>query len=560
MKMVEKADARPRGWHPSRVRIPRALVALPVTLILGLTLGGPIAVADPPAPPGSKASPAGKDHRAAQAEEALANVEAIIAGHADRSGSHGPSRDYTLALNELIKLKDALTGADKERAIQILARPGQPGDDYIPGALPHVTCGPEICVHYTETGGNAAKGSDGDPATIPTYITQVLNTLEKINTDYVAAGYRTPKRDGGIGGGTNKVDIYIGNIGNQGLYGFCTSDDPHNPTDPDGNPGTNDPDDYSFWAYCALDNDYAKDEFPTNTPIENMRVTAAHEYFHAVQYAYDAFEDGWILESTATWVEDEMFDDVNDNRYYLPNSPLKAPHIPVDTYGDNFHYGTWIWWRYLTEKFPAKTGKLPKLVLDVWKRLDGAPGGPDRYSTQGLSQVLAGRGTTIKKELQQFFGVNRHPRTYYEEGNAYKASPTALTINYSGAQRKGAYSKPRHMSSNTVKLNPNGLSQRDWKLRLSFDAPDTARGGAFVVIVYKSGGGLSTSLVRLNTNGGGSKTVPFSSANIDHVDVLFVNTSTRFKCWQSNTSPYSCLGTPKDDRLRSEFSGKAFRS
>ena len=111
-----------------------------------------------------------------------------------------------------------------------------------------------------------------------------------------------------------------------------------------------------------------------------------------------------------------------------------------------------------------------------------------------------------------------------------------------------------------LKLNPNGLSQRDWKLRLNFNAPPTARGGAFVVIVYKQGGGLSTSLIRLNRRGGGSKVVPFSSRNINHVDVLFVNNSTRFTCWVSNSSPYSCLGDPKDDGLKSEFTGKAFRS
>ena len=130
--------------------------------------------------------------------------------------------------------------------------------------------------------------------------------------------------------------------------------------------------------------------------------------------------------------------------------------------------------------------------------------------------------------MQSFFGVNRHPGTYYEEGNAYKASPTGLNLDFSGAQTEGRVLQARHMASGAVKLNPNGLSQRDWKLRLSFDAPPTARGGAFVVIVYKKGGGLSTSLVRLNRTGGGSKTVPFSSRNISHVDVLFVNTSTRF--------------------------------
>lgn len=541
-------------WHAASVRFPRALIALPVTLMLGLTLGGPTAVADPPAPTWPPGSQTGQDHRSDTAVEALDRVRDIVDGHGtSQRGASKHGHDLTLALRDLVLQKHDLSAADQKVAERYLMRPGSGSDPYIDVALPFDKCSSDICVHWRETGVEAPPGSDGDGDTTPAYINNVLNTVQQLDTDYVAAGYRTPVRDGSLGGGTNKVDIYIGDIGDQGLYGFCTTDDPKasDPTPPS----------WDVWAYCALDNDYRAGQFPTNTPIENMQVTAAHEYFHAVQYAYDFAEDGWILESTATWVEDEMFDAVNDNRNYLrPNSPLAAPTVPLDTFHapSGFHYGTWIWWRYLTEKFTAQTGGLPKLVLDVWKRLDGAAGGPDQYSTQGLAQVLGNRGTTLKKELQLFYGVNRHPRTYYEEGNAYQASPTGLNIGYGGAATKGANFRPWHMSSAAVKLNPNGLSQRDWKLKLNFNAPPTARGGAFVVIVYKSGGGLSTSLIRLNRRGNGSKTVPFSSRNINHVDVLFVNTSSRFECWRNRI--YSCQGIPRDDSLLSKFTGKAFRS
>ncbi len=38
-------------------------------------------------------------------------------------------------------------------------------------------------------------------------------------------------------------------------------------------------------------------------PIESMQVTAAHEYNHILQFNYDLFEQVWMYESTATWVE-----------------------------------------------------------------------------------------------------------------------------------------------------------------------------------------------------------------------------------------------------------------
>lgn len=48
------------------------------------------------------------------------------------------------------------------------------------------------------------------------------------------------------------------------------------------------------------------------------------------------------MENTATWIEDEVFDGVNDNYQYLQTSALSNPSTPVD-YGDGFfQYGNWI--------------------------------------------------------------------------------------------------------------------------------------------------------------------------------------------------------------------------
>ena len=95
---------------------------------------------------------------------------------------------------------------------------------------------------------------------------------------------------------------------------------------------------------------------PTHTPLENLQVTAAHELFHAVQFAYDYYEDGWFMEATATWAEDELFDDVNDNVQYLRRSPITLPGRPMDKFEDDgvFHYGVWIFFRYLTERMPVR--------------------------------------------------------------------------------------------------------------------------------------------------------------------------------------------------------------
>jgi hypothetical protein len=47
----------------------------------------------------------------------------------------------------------------------------------------------------------------------------------------------------------------------------------------------------------VLDDDYSTSQFP-DPPLVSLDVTAAHEFFHAVQFAYDYFEDSWLMEGT----------------------------------------------------------------------------------------------------------------------------------------------------------------------------------------------------------------------------------------------------------------------
>ena len=87
-----------------------------------------------------------------------------------------------------------------------------------------------------------------------------------------------------------------------------------------------------------LDNDYAR-QYGT-APIDALRVTAAHEFFHAIQFAYDVGEDLWFMEGSATWVEDEVYDAINDNYQFLADQPDPVtPAPPSTTAADTFPYG-----------------------------------------------------------------------------------------------------------------------------------------------------------------------------------------------------------------------------
>ena len=96
-------------------------------------------------------------------------------------------------------------------------------------------------------------------------------------------GYRPPLSDGSIGpegDPADHIDVYLADLGRKGIYGYCTSDQP------DGDATR------QVYGYCVLDNDYAHTQFPVHNKLQNLQVTAAHEFFHLVQFGYDWWEVG----------------------------------------------------------------------------------------------------------------------------------------------------------------------------------------------------------------------------------------------------------------------------
>jgi hypothetical protein len=466
------------------------------------------------------------------AEEALDTAEEVLDG--EKAG------DATLALRDLALRLDDLDADDRAAAQRILARPSAPGDQdsYGRNAVT-TTCSAVVCVHYVVA---------GPEATSPSYAATTLATATSVHNRYVAAGYKAPKSDAGRGG-NNLTDIYIANIGDRRLYGYCTTDEKIRDKAP-----------WDRWAYCVVDNDYSSSEFPSNTPLENLQVTVAHEYFHAVQYAYDFAEDGWFLEATAAWVEDELYDAVDDNRQYLAASPLRQPKRSMDWFSPQtgYHYGIWIWFRYLSERFPKSQGGLPTIVRDMWGKADGSGSiRRDQYSWQAVSSVLRARGTSPVRAFAAFSAANRRPARIYSEGRAYRKSPLAGKALVGKAQ-VGRQVRLNHLASATYRLTPRAtLRSPKWKVRVNIDMAPSYRGSAAIVTTYYRNGVQRARNVRLNKYGNGRLATPFSSRKVAFVEVTLANGSGRFECWQRTL--YSCQGKSKDNRLLEKFSARTFR-
>jgi hypothetical protein len=538
----------------------RPVIAATAALGLALTLGVAGTAGATEAPGRSdraQATTAG----AGEARQALDAARDVLSG---RSPGDTSGREATMVLRDLFARQGELAGADRAAAEAILARPTAPGGDglvaySVAEAAP--VCGPNVCVHYVPTSLDAPDLTDTSPTNaVPDYVDRVLEAMEQVHTTYVAAGYRAPKPDGTAGGDT-KTDVYLADIGGQGLYGYCTSDEEVVQ------------DRYDYWAYCVLDDDYSAAEFPTNTPLENMQVTAAHEYFHAVQFAYDAFEDAWFMEATATWAEDEVYDGVDDNLNYLDTGQLgtpsagneaAGPQVPLDgAFGMNV-YGNWIFFRYLTERFPAESGGMPSLVLQMWRNADSTGGvAADQYSLQAVRNAVQQVGPDFGKVYADFADANRRPRSVYDEGaaNAYPAAPVwgRATLTAKRPRAIGTV-QLSHLTSATALIKPGrGIRGKGWKLRVKLDMASRSSGSRAVVTTYLKNGRTSTKHLSLNAKGVGAKAVPFDGRKVRQVEVTMVNASTRTTCWQDEESPYSCLGIPTDDGLNQEITVVAAR-
>lgn len=460
-------------------------------------------------------------------------------------------RNVTMDLRDLSLRMDALPASSQRVALSNFSRPWGEGEyATLCDAVPDV----DICVHYVPNGTTGADATHAvNPATWPQ---TVLATLVDIARTYRAAGYRLPKADGTYGG-SGATDVYLADVASRGQYGYCTADfyaSGHPVFDP--GPGRSD-----LPAFCVLDNDYAASQFGTD-PLRTLQVTAAHEYSHAVQFAYDYGEDRWFMEAAATWAEEQIYDEINDNRQYLRFSQLRFPGVSLDRNlgsGDFLKYGDWIFFQYLTERIPTLTGPMPNLMLSIWQYADSVTG-PDYYSTRAIEAALARRGARFPRLFAQYALANRHPSRTYAEGSAFPVGrPTRTRVLRPTKRSNAGGVRVDHLASKTVRFVPRRLPAKRNRLRITVDMADRASGSVAMATVYSKAGGIRTRFVRLNKRGNGSVRVDFNSRRVAHVELVLVNANRRYKqCWTARTG-YSCRGIPVRDGVLEKYSVRVVR-
>jgi hypothetical protein len=491
---------------------------------------------------------AGKQASKTSAKRALGRAVAIFEGNRPVAAGPVTGRDATMILRDLMLRQNDLRPPDRRVAASLLARPSDGAADPDgwsgPEAPQSPTCA-EVCIHWTATGADAPPLADADIDGIPDWVETNLQVAGNVwATEVGDLGYRPPKSDATSvnNGGDARLDIYMANLGRSGLYGYCTSDDPNllSPA-------------YPFWdfsSFCAFDDDFAPNQFPAHTPIQNLQVTAAHEIFHAVQFSYDTFEDVWLMEGTAAWIEDVIYDAINDNRQYLATSQLRKPSVSLDRGSGTYRYGAWLWWRFLAEYSGPVGAPDNDLIREIWERADGSAGAAfgDAYSLLATRQALAAGGTDFQRAYGDFTLWNRN-KAWYEEGRRYPKPSKAPAFGV-GRERPSTgwlFARLPHLAVLPVAFVPAGKTKPSSRLKVQVKLPSRKSSPVARALVARRGGILWYRF-NLNRRGDGFVRVPFGSAQVKRVEVILGNASSRYRCWRGTN--WSCQGSSRDDGWR----------
>jgi hypothetical protein len=334
--------------------------------------------------PAAAATPQAHTAAVRAAETSLEETEQLLDGRGVQTG-----RELTDSLRELSTRIRHLRGDERERAIALLSRPTDedaPFDErYTVPELPPL-CDANFCIH------SVGSGVDAPSSGMAALVLSEANAIRDFENGTL--GWREAPDDG-----DGRVDIYLKELGVSRLFGFAATD-----------PGQNQ---QSQHSYLVLDQDFDPAQYGGAPAIESLRVTMAHEYAHVLQYGYDVLADGWHYESSAVWMEQQIFPEITDWLRFMRDSPtgpgwrslteLSLTYFEPNPEGPGAPdprtakpYGDVVWNRFLSAKYGAAGNALQRAT---WERSFGI----QRPSTSAFhGAIRAAGGSGLADDFDEF--------------------------------------------------------------------------------------------------------------------------------------------------------------
>jgi hypothetical protein len=270
------------------------------------------------------------------------------------------------------------------------------------------------------------------------------------------------------------------------------------------------------------------------------------------------------MESTATWMEDQVYDNLNgtntydDNYAYLAYGPLGSPQTSLDNAagsGGFWVYGSWIFWRFLSESYGVGGVQSQAIVKEVWQRADAAAAGADDYSTEALNNVLVAHGSNFRNAFATFGQWLAIPAKRFSEGAYYRPNASITkTFTLRGARSGTRTSSVRlnHMAERLWVFKPGAKVKKTARLTIKVNGPSGIVAEASALTVMKSGA-VRYKRFTLASNGNGSARLAFGRGKVSRVILIIGNAGIQFSsCWTG--TDLSCAGVSGNDGLVFKFS------
>jgi len=445
----------------------------------------------------------------AGAKEALNEAKALL-----NEGSTKTTRALTPTLRNLTFGVSVLTGKKQHTAEAILARPTAANayDPYkVSEAAPF--CTTNFCVHYVTSGIDAPDLTDVSPANgIPDYVDSVADAAEtSFAIEVGTLGWAAPPSDGSEGG-NSKTDIYIEDL-EPGLFGYVTPE-------PLSNSCTGMP------SYMTFRNSYSS----FTQPFEEMRATMAHEYNHVLELGIDACQDFWMMESTASYIETQVFP-MAPSYFDFVDSWAKNPQKPITTYGGGREYGSAVF-QYFANQNGSNASR------NVFNASGNRGGG--WQSIEMFNQVFKKfNGSDFSKQFLKFVASTAEWKSsgIYENGSLYN------NVKRSGKLKLGK-SKKTKLNHTAYQLydipvgSKNGAPKKTAKLSVkALNKKDTHSG---LALVGRRTDGTVISKVKYLKKGGKGGSLKLQSpvkhlGSFARLTAVVANVDGRTKGWDQDT-------------------------
>jgi hypothetical protein len=249
-------------------------------------------------------------------------------------------------------------------------------------------------IHYDESGDHAVDPTDANHNGVPDYVDSVAYYFELAYEVYVnQIGYNSPIPDNGKAG--PEYDVYISDQGNAlGAYGWTDTETRILPTKAFPR----------YYSYIVIDNDYSPTDSSEDahgnktrsyytTGIDGMKITAVHEFHHAIQYTYGLPYPSvsTIGEMTSTFMEYRFFPDVHDYYQYVKSLFEHITRYPFGTGDPYTGYRYSIFGHYLYKNHGDK------ILLRTWELVED---GQNAYAA--LDSALHEQGSDITTAWKEF--------------------------------------------------------------------------------------------------------------------------------------------------------------